>query len=78
MKDIFCVDYRDSIRSVVRKEIKVKYGIKVPKSKDREKLKVGEVSNLLVTFLSHWTCRGTNNNSNIPYPFGINLYNAGF
>lgn len=39
MKDIFCVDYRDAVRSMVRKEIKLNYGIKVPKNREKDKHK---------------------------------------
>jgi len=42
MKDLFSVDYRESIRSVVRKEMKLKYGIKIPKFKDRDKNRADE------------------------------------
>ena len=36
MKDIFTVDFRDSIRKVVRRELKEKFGIKAPKDKEKQ------------------------------------------
>ena len=48
MKDLFCLDYRDAIRNVVRKEMKQKFGIKVPKFKDKEKNKIEPVSILSI------------------------------
>ena len=53
MKDLFCLDYRDAIRNVVRKEMKQKFGIKVPKFKDKEKNKIEPVSILSICTVLH-------------------------